>query len=138
VHPVANAADALADFLEVSGLPVGIGSGVDPRVHVDPRGRVTWDVDKQAAANLMEVERVLNELRSTGDDVSMFRGSLSTWFAGVCIFRTADNATVLGPREPVPAEHVRRLRVLGVFIDANGSMTLEAARLAVDGVPADR
>lgn len=133
-----NAADALADFLEENGLPSGVGSGSDPRGGVDPRGSASWDVDRPAAADLMEVERVLNEMRVAGADVSMFHRSLGAWFEGVCMFRTDDDLPVPGPRVPVPQEHIRALRVLGVYIDAEGSMTLEQARAAVDGVSADR
>ena len=133
-----NAADALADFLEANGLPTGIGTGADPRARVDPRGATSWDVDKQAASHLMEVERVLNQLRASGEDMSMFRRCLSTWFEGVVTFRTADGMHELGPRVPPPAEHIGALRVLGVLMDAQGSMTLRQARAAVDAAPADR
>jgi hypothetical protein len=135
---MANAAAALADFLEAHGLPAGIGSDTDPRAGVDPRGMTSWDVDEQAAANLMEVERVLNRLRAGGEDMAMFRGCLSTWFEGVVTFRTADGMQEAGPRVPVPAERIRPLRVLGVLMDAQGPMTLEQARAVIDGARADR
>jgi hypothetical protein len=135
---VANAAEALADFLEANGLPFGVGSGMDPRARVDPRGMASWDVDQQAAANLVEVERAMNRLRASGEDMSMFRGCLSTWFEGVVTFRTADDMTEAGPRVPAPAEHIMLLRVLGVLMDARGPMTLEQARAAIDSATADR
>lgn len=133
-----NAAAALADFLEVNGVPAGIGSGTDPRTRVDPRGMTSWDVDQQAAANLTEVEGALNRLRASGEDMSMFRGCLSTWFEAVVMFRTADDLQEAGPRVPAPAEHIKALRVLAVLMDAPGSMTLEQARAVVDGASADR
>jgi len=135
---VANAADALADFLEANGLPGGIRSGADPRSQADPRGRASWDIDKQAAANLMEVERVLNVLRAKGEDLSMFRGCLETWFEGVFRFRTEDDMRIPGRRVPAPEGPIRALRALGFLMEAEGSMTLREARAAIDRAAADR
>lgn len=134
---MANAADALADLIEVNGLPAGIGSR-DPRAQADPRGHAAWDTDKEAATNLMEVERLLNDLRAKGEDLSMFRGCLRTWFEGVFRFRTADDMPTAGRRVPAPPEHIRALRVLGVLMEARGSMTLPQARAAVEGAAAER
>lgn len=135
---MANAADALADFLEANGLPGGIRSGADPRAQADPRGRASWDIDEQAAANLMEVERFLNRLRAEGEDLSMFRGCLETWFEGVFRFRTEDDMRVPGRRVPAPSDHIRALRALGVLLEADTAMTLRQARAAIESAAADR
>lgn len=131
---MANAADALADFLEERGLPAGIGEGSDPRAQVSrlsAKGVASWEVDQEGAAYLFEVERFLNRLRADGEDLARFHGSLPRWFEGLFVFRMPDGSSEPGPRVPVPAEHIRSLRVLSRLMDAPG-MTIEEAWTALD------
>lgn len=132
---MANVADKLADRLEARGLPGGIGPGSDPRRAFDVQDPAAWDIDYQAAALLLDVERILIDLRAGGEDVSIFAAALGTWFEGVLVYRSSRSERELGKRVAAPAQHVALLRALGRFIDEQGKVTLGQALTATTASP---
>lgn len=117
VRCVKNAAALLADVFESWTIPQGHSAAGHRASVAKNKGIALWPLHRLVMGYLMQIEKDLDALESTGDDVQHFRETLPAWYAAVFSVEAAWRDAVADRHEIVNPLELRLLRALASQID---------------------
>ena len=126
-----NAAALLADLLEEWDVPQGQSASTQRQKVAQAKSTTFWSMHKLAVGYLLQLERDLDALEAAGDQVSFYRETVSSWYAGVFAYATGWQGGVSSKTPVLDRLELRLLRALAGQIDAMRlSPRLAASQLA--------